>query len=271
MRIVVLTTNDFFSHFFLFRFIQAYRKNIIGIFVEPASVKKAGPVKIFFLIWRSSGWRYAFYGAAEAIWYTVILTVKRFFEISRVGDFRYAADVHEVPVERIHNANHPEFLEKLRRLQPDLLLLVRYNRIIRKAVVETPKIAALNIHVGLLPKYRGLAPTANAMMRGEKCAGASLHKVDSEIDRGGIIGSALVPIHYDESLLINQYRVILSASRLLIDLFRDILRTGKIAAAPQPPTGDYFHWPSREHVASFRKSGGKLLRFQDLFFLWRNL
>lgn len=62
----------------------------------------------------------------------------------------------------------PEFVEVLKGLKPDIMVVVAFGQILRKSVLEIPPLGCVNIHASLLPKYRGAAPIQWAIIDGEK-------------------------------------------------------------------------------------------------------
>ena len=84
----------------------------------------------------------------------------------------------------------PEWIEKIKELNPDLIILVAYGQIIPKEILDIPKYKALNIHPSLLPKYRGASPIQSVILNGETETGVCLMIMDAEMDHGPIIQSS---------------------------------------------------------------------------------
>ncbi len=89
-----------------------------------------------------------------------------------------------------------EFLELLRELSPDFIVTAAYGRILPQLVLDVPKIAALNIHASLLPRYRGAAPIHRAVMNGDTESGITIMHMDAGMDTGDIIFKEAVPIDF---------------------------------------------------------------------------
>jgi len=87
-----------------------------------------------------------------------------------------------------------EFIEFLRNLAPDLIVVVAYGQILKKAVLEIPQWFCMNLHSSLLPKYRGAAPINRAIIEGEKESGVTTMKMDSGMDTGDILLVQKTPI-----------------------------------------------------------------------------
>lgn len=84
-------------------------------------------------------------------------------------------------------ARDPEFIEKLKSLEPDLIVVEAYGQILNKELLDIPKKGCINIHVSLLPKYRGAAPINWAIINGEKETGVSIMYMDEGLDTGDVI------------------------------------------------------------------------------------
>ena len=95
--------------------------------------------------------------------------------------------------------NNQEFINQLRELEPDLLVVVAYGKILPKEVLDIPKYGAINVHGSLLPKYRGAAPIQWAIINGEKETGVTTMFMDVGMDTGDMILKEKVSISDDET------------------------------------------------------------------------
>ncbi len=91
------------------------------------------------------------------------------------------------------------FQEKLKGFGADLFVVAAYGQILPKTVLSLPKYGAMNIHASLLPKYRGSAPIAWAILNGEKKTGITTMLMDEGMDTGDILLQSEIPIHEDET------------------------------------------------------------------------
>lgn len=87
-----------------------------------------------------------------------------------------------------------EWIDKVKSLNPDLIILCAYGQIIPKEILDIPKYGALNIHPSLLPKYRGASPIHAAILNGDKETGTTLMVMDEKMDHGDIVASAKLQI-----------------------------------------------------------------------------
>jgi methionyl-tRNA formyltransferase len=93
----------------------------------------------------------------------------------------------------------PDLIPKLQALVPDYIFSFYYRHMIPAQILACAKIAALNMHGSLLPKYRGRAPVNWAILHGESETGATLHVMEVKPDAGDIVGQVAVPIGPDET------------------------------------------------------------------------
>lgn len=82
-----------------------------------------------------------------------------------------------------------EFAQKLKALQPDLITVAAYGKIIPASVLDIPKYGALNVHPSLLPKYRGASPIQAAILNGDEISGVTIIKMDASMDHGPIVST----------------------------------------------------------------------------------
>lgn len=85
----------------------------------------------------------------------------------------------------------------LAQLSPDLFLVVAYGEIIKKNLLEIPRLGPYNIHASLLPKYRGAAPIQRCLMAGEEKTGINIIEMTPRMDAGDVVASAEIAIDED--------------------------------------------------------------------------
>lgn len=107
---------------------------------------------------------------------------------------RGAAERAELPIIGAPNVNDPAFVTQLAQLRPDFLLSFQAAPILRAPLIATARIAALNLHYGPLPRYRGVSPIAWALLNGEQAHGVTLHVIEPGIDSGPIVDGRSVSI-----------------------------------------------------------------------------
>jgi len=103
-----------------------------------------------------------------------------------------------LPVLQPERLRNESFLEAFRAVRPDAAILAAYGKILPQAVLEIPRLGFVNIHPSLLPKYRGAAPVAGAILDGATETGVTLMLLDREMDHGPILAQLPVAINNDE-------------------------------------------------------------------------
>ncbi len=142
------------------------------------------------------------------------------------------AQTHDIPVCQPETLKTPAIIELLRDLKPDLIIVLAYGLIIPKTVLEIPKLGCVNLHVSLLPRWRGAAPIQRAILAGDKTTGVTLMQMDTGLDTGNILKQTELPIHdNDTSATLHQRLGELAATTLSASL--DDLATGKLKSEAQ--------------------------------------
>jgi methionyl-tRNA formyltransferase len=91
------------------------------------------------------------------------------------------------------------FLAALRRLEPDLGVVVAYGHLLRREVLELPARGLINVHASILPRYRGAAPIQHAILEGERETGISIMRMEEGLDTGPVLHRVTTPIADDET------------------------------------------------------------------------
>lgn len=104
-----------------------------------------------------------------------------------------------IPVYQPKKVREPEFVETLKEIGPDIIIVAAFGQIIPKEILDMPEFGCINIHASLLPKYRGAAPIQQAVINGDKEAGVTIMKMGIGLDTGDMISQASVPLAEDET------------------------------------------------------------------------
>ena len=129
-----------------------------------------------------------------------------------------------------------EFIEEIRKLQPDVICVVAYGKILPKEILEIPKLGCINVHGSLLPKYRGAAPIQWAVLNGDKTTGVTTMYMDVGMDTGDMILKKETPIGNDETTGELWDRL----SKIGADLLVETIQKVEDGTAPRIPQGDEF-------------------------------
>ena len=137
-----------------------------------------------------------------------------------------------VPVLRPAKASAPEFVRELAGLGAELGLSISYNQILRRVVLDVPRLGMLNFHAGMLPRYRGRNVINWAIINGEEEIGITAHRVDEGIDTGGIILQRALPIGWTDTYGEVLQRVVDAFPALVVDAV-ELVASGRARPVPQ--------------------------------------
>jgi len=145
------------------------------------------------------------------------------------------AAAHGLPVhqpEKIRNAEHQAALASY---APDFLVVVAFGQILPRWLLETARLAPVNVHASLLPRYRGAAPVNWAILNGEEITGITIMRMDEGMDTGDILSQAQVQIEKGESAETLEEKLSLLGGKLLAETIEKI-KKGEISPIPQDHT-----------------------------------
>ena len=116
----------------------------------------------------------------------------------------------------------PEFVQVLRDLNPDIIVVAAFGQILSKEILDLPKFGCVNVHASLLPKYRGAAPIQYAIIKGEKETGVTIMQMDVGMDTGDMLEKVSVSI--SENMTMGELREELmeKGAALLVKVLDDI-------------------------------------------------
>ena len=118
--------------------------------------------------------------------------------------------------------NNTEFIEKIKRLNPDIICVVAYGKILPKEILDIPKYGCINVHASLLPKYRGAAPIQWAVLNGDKETGVATMYMDVGMDTGDVIEVEKCSIGEEETTGELWDRLSKMGGKLLVDTLKKI-------------------------------------------------
>lgn len=112
---------------------------------------------------------------------------------------KQAAIARGLAVYQPKKVRDPEFIQILRKLEPQIIVVVAFGQIIPQEILELAPFGCINVHGSLLPKYRGAAPIQWAVIDGEKESGVTIMKMDAGLDTGDMISKEIVPLEDKET------------------------------------------------------------------------
>ncbi len=104
-----------------------------------------------------------------------------------------------LPIHQPKRVREPMFIEQLRQIDPEVIVVAAYGQILPKEILTLPKYGCINIHASLLPAYRGAAPINWAIIRGEMRTGITIMRMDEGMDTGAVLMQEGIPIDPEDT------------------------------------------------------------------------
>jgi methionyl-tRNA formyltransferase len=135
-----------------------------------------------------------------------------------------------IPIEQPARLRDPEWPDRLRQYQAEVGVVVAFGQILPRAVLDVPARGCLNVHASLLPRNRGAAPIAWAIIRGETETGISIMQMDEGMDTGPLLLSVRTPIGPNETAADLANRLAPMGAHALLEV---LARLDRLAPVPQ--------------------------------------
>jgi methionyl-tRNA formyltransferase len=141
-----------------------------------------------------------------------------------------------IPVAQPERARDPDFIDAVRMLAPELILVAAYGQILPQRLLDIPARGCLNVHTSLLPRWRGAAPISWAILEGDPVTGVTLMRMNAGLDTGDVLAREATPISaHDTAGTLHDRLATLGASLLLRTL--PLWLAGRLEAVPQETEG----------------------------------
>lgn len=144
-----------------------------------------------------------------------------------------------LPVLQPERARHEPFVQQLRELQPELIVVAAYGQILPPVILDLPQHGCLNVHTSILPKYRGAAPIQWAILDDEPETGVTIMKMDAGLDTGAIVSVVTTPIAPEDNAQTLHDRLATMGAAALVETIPGYL-DGRIRPVPQPAEGSSY-------------------------------
>lgn len=137
-----------------------------------------------------------------------------------------------IPVIQPESINTPDGVAALRAMQPELMVVAAYGQILSNEVITTPTVGIINVHASLLPKYRGAAPVAYAILNGDTTTGVTIIKVTPGLDSGDMILQESLDIFPTDTTGTLEARLADVGAKLAVDAVR-LYKAGPVSGTKQ--------------------------------------
>lgn len=218
-------------------------------------------------------WRYAlfgvrrsgvFYGALIALtvyWHLIGLAIasvliwrrrKKWLSLDKL------IEKHNLKLHDTSNINSKKSMKIIESWKPDVMVSMYFDQILKKSVINIPTKTTLNMHPGLLPRYRGLWPEFWKLYNGEKYAGVSIHHMNEKIDAGEVIAQTKFPIQKDDTKFSLALRSARYGTKLLIKTLKKLKRGIKIKPLKLKGKPKYYSIPNKSQFDTFYATGRRM-------------
>ncbi len=149
---------------------------------------------------------------------------------------KLAAQARGLPLIQPPSLRAPEAMAALTAWNPDLIVVAAFGQILRQDVLNLPPHGCLNVHASLLPRWRGAAPVAAAILAGDEMTGVTIMQMDAGVDTGPILAQRQEAIRPDDTRATLEERLARLGAELLLETLPGYL-AGSIVPRPQPAKG----------------------------------
>lgn len=269
MRIAIITSDSFFSYLLISDLVSQRPEDIVSIVISPSRVKGKGTFGTVIHVLKKTGWRNLIYKVVASLWVYFAEALHKVGIVHHCVTPSNIAKRYNIDLYYTQDCNDDATLNYLRSKNIDILLSINVYQRMLEQLLSIPKIAAVNNHFGLLPKYRGMAPYVWAMANGEKEIGLSVHHMVLEFDEGKLIRQERMPLKKKDSAMGVCIRGCLIARKMISQAVDDLEKNPN-AGFEQEGEGSYFSMPTRKCIADLYERGYCLWRVKDLISILKN-
>jgi folate-dependent phosphoribosylglycinamide formyltransferase PurN len=269
MRIAIITTDSFFSYLLISSIIKLRPNDVVSIIVTPSKVKGKGVFGSAFQVYKKTGWQNFSYKIVAGLWVYFAEILYKMGLLHHCVTPSNVAERYGINSYYSRDCNDEPTIAYLRKENIDVLLSINVYQRMHEPLLSMPKIAAINNHFGLLPKYRGMAPYIWAMANGEKEIGLSVHHMVLQFDKGRIIRQERMPLEPGDSAMGVYLRGCLIARKMIVEAVSEVEKNPR-AGFEQTDEGSYFSMPTRQCIHDLKRRGYKLWKIKDLIAVLNN-
>jgi len=274
MRIVILTYESLFSNLMTERLLCEFTPHsppdsggVVGIVRSDCLIHgKSLPAGLLYLLKRT-GLRFVGRKALELFQSRATAIVFRLIgRQPKINSLRMMRQLYNVPIIGSKNVNSPATLAQIKAWQPDLVLSVYLNQLIKRDLINLPTQGTLNIHPALLPRHRGLFPYFWVIANGEQETGVTVHWVDEKFDTGQLLLQEKIAVTPEDTIISLSHKSAVVGAEMLVKAVNLIADGHPPRLTQDHAQASYHSWPRPPDQQRFRQQGG---RYGTVFELWR--
>ncbi len=166
-------------------------------------------------------------------------------------------------VTTLDDVNQNTGLEKLRSFNPDLMISIRFGKILQNEAIGIPRIGTLNLHSGILPQYRGVMASFWSILQGNQEIGTTLHWIsDSGIDTGAIVSINKHRVT-EASYFAHVHKLYEQGAEQIAEAINLIEQGKELPKVATLGKAAYFSFPNQTDIETFKDSGRSLIDETD--------
>jgi methionyl-tRNA formyltransferase len=171
--------------------------------------------------------------------YTVLSVYSPLYVNNQYARLKNVCIDNKIEFKRVYDVNSETIESELKILNPDIICICHFEKIIKKNILKIPRLGCINLHPSILPYYRGLAPQHWPIINGDEETGITVHFVNEGIDTGDIIIQRKINIRADEYVSELQKRMLGIYNTIMVEALAHISDNKKFIKQ-NPSTGSYF-------------------------------
>ena len=267
MNIIILTNDNFFSYTVLKPFLQLKKDDLKLVVFSSALIGRRGFLASIKWSIQNTGWRHT---AFKTLTYGVFKGLRFLCALLPFIPNNYSSYLwvrrNNIEFIKTSNVNDTKVIARIKKQEPDLIISVSMNQIVKKEILDCPPLGCINVHCAPLPHYGGMSPYVWALAQNEDLSAATIHYMEEGLDTGDIIVQDKIMVVKNDSAFSLFYRCCLRAAELLVQVVKDIESQTVTSYAQDLSQKSYFSWPTKQCIKNLKTNGFCLAKITDFLY-----
>jgi methionyl-tRNA formyltransferase len=256
IKLIYCTYPSIYSSIVLKQLLAAQEVEVVAIIHSQRIYKKTGSyLKNIYQLFCITGLKYLLYQ---------FCMTDLFFLLSRFSKYKstsYYAKKNQIPVLGTQDINQSTVIDFIKKQQPDLLLTIHFNQLLKEPLISLAPYGAINIHPSFLPYYKGLDPVFYQLLEKQSSIGVTVHQINENFDQGHILQQAQFK-KTSNSLFLNNFFLSKQGGDLFLSSIKNKL-TGRVQK--ELDKAHYDSWPNRLLIKKFSQNNFLIKGYGVLF------
>jgi methionyl-tRNA formyltransferase len=230
--------------------------------MSPKYIKYVSIILVPMIPKKMSQWQFTFnqiqvFGISQFIKIAALYTKKKLMNAISYREYSVAkvAKNNGIPVRKTNSLRCESLIEYISSLSLDIILSIASSRIFGKPILSVPKLGCINVHAGMLPKYRGINPSFWALLNQEKKSAVTVHFINDRIDDGDIIQQDIFDIEGITRLHDLYMKIVEIAPNTIVKSLVSIEENNLEKTKNERSKSSYYSFPKKEDGRKFRNLG----------------